>query len=171
MLPPFTSLRSFVSYQFSVLRMRAWRARLWSRLSGRPTELIVFPGDNGRVARNRKLLGTQTIRVADIVGSLNRESDFDSQFRPLKNHTLNRWVDAYLLREQEGWSPILVHKVRDGYFVEDGHHRVSVARALGIDFIEAQVWDYTRPPKPIETCRPLRCGERRPAKSKVYVIG
>lgn len=84
MLPSLTSLRSFVAYQFAVLRMRAWRARLWKRITGRPTELIVFPGDHGRVARHRKLLGTQTIRLADIVGSLSREADFDSQFRPLK---------------------------------------------------------------------------------------
>lgn len=169
MLPSFTTLRSFISYQFSVLRMRALRDRIWSKLVGMPTELIIFPGDNARLSPNRKLLGVKNIRVADIVGTLNRESDFDSHFRPLKKHTSSRWVNAYLLREQDGWSPIIVHKVRDEYFVEDGHHRVSVARALGMDFIEARVWEYAQPAKTVNKCFPSSCGEKRPAKA--YVTG
>lgn len=169
MFPSFTTLRSFVSYQFSALRMRALRDRLWAKASGSPTELIVFPGDNARLSPNRKLLGVKSIRVADIVGTLNRETDFDAQFRPLKKHTLNRWVNAYLLHEQDGWSPIIVHKVRDEYFVEDGHHRVSVARARGMDFVDAKIWEYTQPHKPVEKCFPTGCSEKRPAKA--YVTG
>lgn len=165
MVPSFTTLRSFVSYQFAMLRIRALHARFWAKLSGTPTELLPFPGD-GRVSPNRKLIGIKNIRVNQIIGTLNRDTDFDIHFRPLKKHTLTRWVNAYILHEQNGWSPIVVHKVRDEYFVEDGHHRVSVARALGMDFIEAKVWDYTqRNPKTKKYH--WVCAEKSSAKSFV----
>jgi hypothetical protein len=32
-----------------------------------------------------------------------------------------------------------LYKVGDSYFVQDGHHRISVARAKGQDFIDAYV--------------------------------
>jgi hypothetical protein len=35
--------------------------------------------------------------------------------------------------------PISVYRVGDRHFVRDGHHRVSVARALGAEAIEAHV--------------------------------
>jgi hypothetical protein len=43
--------------------------------------------------------------------------------------------------------PIDVYRVGDGYYVIDGHHRVSVARSLGRDTINARVIDVqTRAP-------------------------
>jgi len=169
MVPSFTNLRSFVSYQFTALRMRALRNRIWAKFSGMPSELIVFPGDNERshVIVNRKLIGIKNIRVTEIVGTLNRDTDFDIQFRPLKKHTLARWVNAYILHEQDSWSPIIVHKVRDEYFVEDGHHRVSVARALGMDYIEAKVWDYSNSNKQPQKYHWVKCTEKSSAKAYV----
>jgi ParB-like chromosome segregation protein Spo0J len=29
----------------------------------------------------------------------------------------------------------------DGFFVQDGHHRISVAKALGEDYVDAEVID------------------------------
>ncbi len=40
-----------------------------------------------------------------------------------------------------GLPPIEVYKVGDVYFVRDGNHRVSVARALGNKSIQAHVWE------------------------------
>lgn len=169
MISSFTNLRSFVSYQFNALRMRALRDRIWAKFSGSPSELIVFPGDNepSRVIANRKLIGIQNIHVAEIVGTFNRDTDFDVYFRPLKKHTLARWVNAYILHEQDGWAPIIVHKVREEYFVEDGHHRVSVARAMGMDFIEAKVWDYTQPNQQMKKYHWVKCTEKSSAKAFV----
>ena len=169
MVPSFTSLHSFVSYQFTILRMRALRDRIWAKFSGMPSELIIFPGDNERshIIPNRKLLGIKDIRVAEIVGTLNREPDFDALFRPLKKHTLARWVNAYILHEHDGWPPIIVHKVREEYFVEDGHHRVSVARALGVEFIEAKVWDYTHRNQEVKQYHWVTCTEKSSAKAYV----
>ena len=51
-------------------------------------------------------------------------------------------MNVYLSLEGRIWDPIVVHKVGEQYYVEDGHHRVSVARSLGRTFIEAKVWEY-----------------------------
>jgi len=165
MVPTFTTLHGYFTYQFSVLRMRALRDRFWAKISGAPTELIIFPGDNARITLNRRLIGIHAIPVADIIGTFSRETDFDYQFRPLKKHTLRRWVNAYILHEQDGWAPIVVHKVREEYFVEDGHHRVSAARAMGLAFIDAKVWEYSRSNLLTEKCRPIRNAEKSSTKA------
>jgi hypothetical protein len=45
------------------------------------------------------------------------------------------------MRRGEPMPPIDVYRVGDAYFVKDGHHRVSVARALGRHDIDARVTD------------------------------
>lgn len=169
MFPSFTTLRNDASYRFSNLQMLASWKRFWDKLTGVESTLAVFPGQANRLTPNRKLIGVRNIRVAEIAGTLNREGDFDSRFRPLKKHNADRWINAYILHEQDGWSPILVHKAGGKYFVEDGHHRVSVARTIGMDFIEAKVWEYGLESKQAETCRRAACMEKRP--SKVYATG
>lgn len=166
-VPPFTTLRSSIAYQFAALRIRAWRDQFWMKLSGTTSKLLVFPESQQRLALNRKLIHLQSIRVEQIVGTLHPDSDFDHQFRPLNKHTLTRWVDTYLLHEKDGWSPILVHKVGEYYFVEDGLHRVSVARSIGMEFIEARVWEYSLYNKPVNHCWPAPCAEKSAANAYV----
>jgi uncharacterized protein (DUF1015 family) len=48
----------------------------------------------------------------------------------------------WMLQKTTGWPPIRVYQVGNLYFVEDGHHRVSVARQLGLKLIEAEIWEY-----------------------------
>ena len=49
--------------------------------------------------------------------------------------------------------PIELIRLGDTYYVRDGHHRVSVARALGQDEIDAQVivWDVAPAPSTTDT--------------------
>ncbi len=53
-----------------------------------------------------------------------------------------RWVNILNLHQFTGWGPINLYKVGGIYFVEDGHHRVSVAHQLGVPMIEARVQEY-----------------------------
>jgi hypothetical protein len=168
MYPTFTTIRSFISYKFSTVRMRALRDALWTKLTGRNTRLPAFPSHEQQNP-NRRLLGTKDIPVEEIIGTFHRESDFDYQFRPLSKHSSTRWINTYLNLERDGWSPILVHKIGEHYYVEDGHHRVSVARSIGMVFIEAKVWEYSVLPKQTEICPPIRCVER--SSSKAYMTG
>jgi len=161
---PLTSLRSHLANEFSVLRRRARRDTLWAKLTGRDTKLARFPEGTFQKGPNRKSIGLKDIPVSEIIGTLYRHSDFDHQFRPLKKNLLDRWVNIYLLQEREGWPPILVHKVGDHFYVEDGHHRVSVARALGMVYIQANVWEYPSPAKPATKCERIECTEGNPVK-------
>ena len=59
-------------------------------------------------------------------------------------HTKQRWIAiATMMELGEGLPLISLVQVGDTYFVRDGHHRISVARALGYAYIDANVtvWD------------------------------
>ena len=92
----------------------------------------------GRRAEN--YLGTKVIPLEAIVGSVDKERDFDRRFRPTSARSRQRWERlARASRTGEIIPPIDVYQVGDYYFVSDGHHRVSVARSMGLDLIEARV--------------------------------
>lgn len=92
---------------------------------------------------NRHYAGSRTVAVKDIHGTVDRDGDFDYHFAPLKRSTELRWrkVATAMLRGVD-LPPIELVKVGDEYFVKDGHHRVSVARALGFSYLDAivEVW-------------------------------
>ena len=103
-------------------------------------------------------LGLQTVPLEAIVGSVDRTRDFDRSFRPRSNRLRGRWQGIDLAqRRGEPMPPVDLYKVGDLYFVRDGHHRVSVARALGHDIIDAYVTEVrTRiPPEGISGRRDL----------------
>jgi hypothetical protein len=92
----------------------------------------------GRRAEN--YLGTKVIPLDAIVGSVDKVRDFDRRFRPTSGRSRQRWERlARASRTGEEIPPIDVYQVGDYYFVRDGHHRVSVARSLRLDVIEAHV--------------------------------
>jgi nucleotide-binding universal stress UspA family protein len=78
-----------------------------------------------------------------------RYSDFTRSFLPRHESNRARWSNIILqFSSPEGVPPIDVYRIGDTYFVRDGNHRVSVARALGNSHIEAYV-------TPIQTKVPL----------------
>ena len=86
-------------------------------------------------------LGLQEIALNSIVGTVDRRSgEFDRVFRPRARRLQSRWqrIAAARLRG-ETMPPIDVYRIGELHFVQDGHHRVSVARALGDTTIEARV--------------------------------
>ena len=87
-----------------------------------------------------KMRDTQMIRLDRIVGSVGRYRDFDRYFLPLSGANAERWkrIDMALNR-LEDLPPIEVYQLGEVYFVRDGNHRVSVARANGLSHIEAWV--------------------------------
>ena len=89
---------------------------------------------------NGHYLGTRTVAINQIHGSESRSEDFDFFFHPLQGRSMSRWVSVALARQNGvALPPVELIKVGDEYFVRDGHHRVSVARALGWAFIDARV--------------------------------
>ena len=84
----------------------------------------------GRVGERR--LGEQLIPLDSIVGTVDRAREFDRSFRPTSPRVRERWERINLAqRRGQSMPPIDVYGIGDLHFVKDGHHRVSVARALG----------------------------------------
>ena len=84
--------------------------------------------------------GLQLIPLDRIVGSVDKVRDFDRRFRPTSDRSRQRWERlAEKSRMGEYLPPIDVYQLGNLYFVRDGHHRVSVARAQGATDIDAHV--------------------------------
>ncbi len=94
--------------------------------------------------RGQHSIGVQTVRIAQIAGSDGRCADFDADFRPLQEHTRARWEGiATVMLGDADLPPVELIQVGDVYFVRDGHHRISVSRALGRVAIDAVVTVWT----------------------------
>ncbi|MFT4008780.1 MAG: hypothetical protein QM655_01925 [Nocardioidaceae bacterium] len=90
--------------------------------------------------RGERRVGLRLIPLDAIVGSVDKVRDFDRRFRPTSDKSRARWERlARASRVGEEIPPIDVYQLGDYYFVRDGHHRVSVARALRLRLIEAEV--------------------------------
>jgi hypothetical protein len=84
--------------------------------------------------------GIRTVPVDKIVGSVGRARDFDRAFLPRRAGAGTRWkrVDRTFYGDEE-LPPVRLFKIGDEYFVEDGNHRVSVARYQRVEMIDALV--------------------------------
>jgi hypothetical protein len=90
--------------------------------------------------RGERSLGLRTIPLASIVGTVDRAREFDRGFNPTSGRVRARWERiATAKRRGEPMPPIDVYRIGDLHFVKDGHHRVSVARAMDHEVIEAYV--------------------------------
>ena len=116
-----------------------WLLRLFSQ---KPDETLLSFEQVQDLLRDRQGVdrGRQSIPIANIVGSVGRYRDFDRAFLPLGGADAERWkwLDV-ALNELRNLPPIDVYKIGDVYFVRDGNHRVSVAKANGLTAIDANV--------------------------------
>ncbi len=90
--------------------------------------------------KNEVYVGMHTVPIDKIVGSEGRYQDFDSHFLPRAANLRQRWerVDEARLTDTV-LPPIQLYELGGLYFVRDGNHRVSVAKAQGVEFIDAEI--------------------------------
>lgn len=127
----------------SYLHHHDWTSKIWSALTSRSRRLL----DLAEVQTACPLLdyhyaGKQVIRLNQVRGSASpaRCFDFDANFRPLCHHNEKRWQGVASARQSgKKLPPVALVQVGELYFVEDGHHRISVAKARGEQTIEAEV--------------------------------
>lgn len=141
-----------------------WRAQLkaaWGRLARRPHRLLDL-----EAVRQTKTIeaiheaGCVTVEVKRIRGSECRVSDFDGEFLPLRESTRQRWAGIYAARLcGQAMPAVSLVQVGDTYYVRDGHHRISVARVMGEEYMDAhvQVWQIKGEPAlvPAMNAQPL----------------
>jgi hypothetical protein len=89
----------------------------------------------------RRRGGLRAIPLDSIVGTAEnaKARTFDRRFRPVAS-SRRRWEGLWMAgRRGAALPPISVYRLGDEHFVRDGHHRVSVARSLGMAAIDAEV--------------------------------
>ncbi|MBI5953141.1 MAG: hypothetical protein HY865_15900 [Chloroflexi bacterium] len=134
-------LNSRTSADFNRARFKSFVNQVLAILSGQPTQLLSYDDVKEKLRIGGPIYrGVKTIRVDQIAGSLNRYHEFDRAFLPKDDQLAIRWqkVDRAFY-EDIHLPPVVLYKVGEVYFVVDGHHRVSVAREQGQEFIEAEV--------------------------------
>ncbi len=128
---------------FSRARRKAFLRRIGAYLRRDPAsnQLLSFEEVKGALGTvSQVYLGMREVPVDKIVGSVGRHRDFDRAFLPSKPDLGTRWrrIDEIMHRAEE-LPPVSLFKIGDAYFVNDGNHRVSVARQQGVEMIDAEV--------------------------------
>jgi hypothetical protein len=128
---------------FGAARAAAQQRGFWASLTHRPNTLRTLAQDHPR-AQTGHYAGHRSVRLNDIRGTEGRAQGFDDRFNPLDNQTRERWQRvAEAVDEGVPLPAVQLIQVGSAYYVRDGHHRVSVNRALGQEEIEAEVTVWT----------------------------
>lgn len=133
-------------HDFLRARRRAVLSQLAARLRGEPDDIrVVLPYEEVIDALgfvSERPAGPAVVPLDAIVGTVDRGRDFDRSFRPTSARVRSRWEHiAAAMRRGEPMPPVDLVRIGEIYFVRDGHHRVSVARALGYRDVDAFVTD------------------------------
>jgi hypothetical protein len=127
---------------FARQRRRRRFDKLVSRLRGSTAQLRSLEGALGeRPPALRRIARLEAIPLCSVVGTAEpaKARVFDGRFR-VPESSRRRWEALWLAhRRGAAVPPISVFRVGDHHYVDDGHHRVSVAHALGMASIDAEV--------------------------------
>jgi hypothetical protein len=147
--------------RFERAHKRAWWRRIWKRLTHRSSQLLCL-GDFALNIKSRHYDGLHAVSMDAIRGTEGRLDDFDDAFNPLNARTSDRWKGIFVARSQfSNLPPVELIQVGEIYFVRDGHHRISVAKELGGQAVDAEVivWN-VEGPLPWELAPTIRSGGR-----------
>jgi len=137
------NLEDQLDLDFTVARRRARLSRLKELLLRRSTRSTLLSPEEIRrsvPASGSMYRGRSTLEVSKIVGSVGKHEQFDSNFMPLSNASAQKWkrIDRAFRLGQE-LPAVSLLEVGGDYFVNDGNHRVSVARFHGVEWVDAEV--------------------------------
>jgi nucleotide-binding universal stress UspA family protein len=135
--------RSSSINDFRQAHQRASLQQVLARVTGKSVELLSYDDVLNKLRlTGRSTRGVREIPVEAIVGTVGRCTDFTRTFLPRKATDEQRWAGLMAFVQQnslDALPPIEVYQIGSAYFVQDGHHRVSIARQLGIHFITAYI--------------------------------
>jgi hypothetical protein len=133
-----TGMPTIDAHEDFVRARRAHRIRRVGSWLARRPRCANHPRVLAESAPPRRSSRLEVIPLSEIVGTLEPSVHFDASFRPISDHVRARWERIALAhRRGAALPPISVVRRPEGYYVVDGRHRVSVARALGHRDIEA----------------------------------
>ena len=120
---------------------RSWLHSLWSKLIRRCNCLEDFEIEfQCSIVENSSYAGVRSVDIANIHGTLGKSDEFDADFCPTQERSRTRWMGIALEKLRgHNLPPVELIEVNGKYYVRDGHHRISVSRAMGQDFIDAEI--------------------------------
>ncbi|MDR1899467.1 MAG: transcriptional regulator [Treponema sp.] len=134
-------LKAQAAEDFSRARGRAILSQIQHFLNTDRDRLLSF-NDVKKIIRpkNQIYRGMRTVPIELIIGSEGRYRDFNKYFLPKSDYLRSRWerVDQAHLGDIT-LPPIQLYEIGGVYFVRDGNHRVSVAKAQRVEQIDAEV--------------------------------
>jgi len=84
--------------------------------------------------------GTALVPMSHIVGSVGRYHDFDIKFKPKGFDSEERLRKiTKQMRQGKTFPPISLYRIKDNYYILDGHHRFTAAKDLGHSHIRANI--------------------------------
>ncbi len=135
------SMSGTAGHQFQRARFRAWFSQVCAVVTHRSRKLLDLSAEKSKVkVTEQHYAGIHAVPIRQIHGSENRTADFDRDFNPLSDLIRQRWTNLFnAWQKHAAMPPVDLIQIGDTYFVRDGHHRISVAHALGQEYIEAVV--------------------------------
>ena len=87
--------------------------------------------------------GVCNVPLKQIVGSVGKCLDFDSQFTPKRHVPLDRMISIKrALLEGKSLPPVILYQINDEYYVMDGNHRIAAAKELDRFNIKAKILEF-----------------------------
>lgn len=141
--PSYADHATLLNQAIDLFDQSRWAGMLykaWSVLLRRVRVLFDLDSLPQTSTRSQRYGGIKPVRLDRICGSLGRICDFDNRFHPLNDRIRERWVSIAMARKQNiPLAPVELIQVGGYCFVKDGHHRISVARAMGESAIDAEI--------------------------------
>ena len=134
---------------FEKILFKSFFIKLLNRFKDSPATLLSLDDIRKRFhLQKESYYGLKAVEIDKIMGSEGRYSEFDHHFLPTSPKTRQKWININsAVRDNINLPPVQLYKVDDVFFVRDGNHRISVAKALGQKFIEAEVTEIETPVK------------------------
>ncbi|OGN89495.1 MAG: hypothetical protein A2Y88_07285 [Chloroflexi bacterium RBG_13_48_10] len=133
-----TNLRLEAVKSFNLALNRGKLGQLWSKILGKENHLHALSSQP--ISSDRPTNRITSIAIRQIKGSLGRSDEFDTNFNPLQERSRSRWINvASAIRMGIPLPSVELVQVEDTYYVRDGHHRISVAKSLGQEVIDARI--------------------------------
>ncbi|WP_420629546.1 hypothetical protein [Candidatus Leptofilum sp.] len=121
----------------------SWVSKVVSRFAQKATALpTLSQAMAGRSIAESNYQGIRQVPLSQIVGTASdgRSHDFDANFHMTNKHNRSRLDGVRRARQQlASLPPISLVAVGNKYYVQDGHHRVSVFNECEQDSIAAHV--------------------------------
>ena len=132
---------------FRRARRQAALRELSGWLKGESVQLLSYEEVRERLhARATARRTLEDVPLDAIVGSAARYREFTRGFLPGGLVSESRWAGVKMaMTGLQGVPPIEAYRVGGAYFVQDGNHRVSVAREMGLATIQAWVTEVHSP--------------------------